>query len=64
MFDKTFTLVSTDQSVSIELTGGSEGLKGNEIWVIVGSRRQPIDKQTFMDIIAPALKTSVENLSI
>jgi hypothetical protein len=58
MFDKTFTLTSTDGQVNLSITAGTEGVKS--IVVSDGpnmpSRFKTVSAQQLIDLVAPALK--------
>jgi hypothetical protein len=53
MFDKTFSLVSTDSSAALEIKAGTEGLKS--IMLNAGGKELVIAPQTLIDLAAPAL---------
>jgi hypothetical protein len=57
MFDKTFTLKSSDGSTSLQITAGPGGVKS--ILVSGGSefpqRWKPITEQELIDLVEPAL---------
>jgi hypothetical protein len=62
MFDKTFTLSSTDGSVSVEITAGTEGVRSI---VLISSPlpSKPVTEQELIDLLAPAVKEYLANAS-
>jgi hypothetical protein len=57
VFDKTFTLTSTDGTVSVEITAGTEGVR--DIQLIVGPQARHVTTQQLIDLLAPAVKAAL-----
>ena len=59
MFDKTITLWSTDHTVAIQVTAGTEGIKDNEVQFIYPEFPPKIlTEQQAIDALAAAIKAS------
>ena len=55
MFDKTITLTSTDGTVSLSITAGTEGVKSILISSPTGALKS-VTSQKLIDIVTPALR--------
>lgn len=59
MFDKTISLTSTDKSVTLEITAGTEGVKLITVHG-VDFPSYVVSEQELIDLVAPAIKAHYE----
>jgi hypothetical protein len=56
MFDKTIVLTSTDSTVSLSITAGTEGVKSILISAAEGQPPKAVTAQKLIDVVAPTLR--------
>jgi hypothetical protein len=55
LFDKTFTLASTDGTVSLQITAGTEGVKSIEL-ISPPFPPKSVTSQELIDLLTPAIR--------